>query len=93
VARVELFETPIPGVGVRYEFTSAAGERLGDVVRRDGRRDLVLYDEKEVAERLEDMWAAKASLMNLGYQYDSLYQNRGTCWIHGTCGAASAGCG
>ena len=47
VARVELFETPIPGVGVRYEFTSAAGERLGDVVRRDGRRDLVLYDEKD----------------------------------------------
>ena len=50
---------------------------------------IVLYDEKEIAERLEDMWAAKASLMHLGYQYDSLDQSRGTCWIHGTCGAAS----
>jgi TrkA domain protein len=44
---VELFETPIPGVGVRYEFTSAAGDRLGVIVRRDGRRDLVLYDETD----------------------------------------------
>ncbi|MEX0847641.1 MAG: cation:proton antiporter regulatory subunit [Ilumatobacteraceae bacterium] len=44
---MELFETPLPGVGVRYEFTSAAGDRLGVVVRRDGRRDLVLYDEAD----------------------------------------------
>lgn len=50
---------------------------------------IVLYDEKEVKERLEDMWASKASLMHLTYQYDSLYQSRGTCWIHGTCVAAS----
>ena len=50
---------------------------------------IVLYSEKEVKERLEDMWAAKASLMHLGYQHDSLYQSRGTCWIHGTCVAGS----
>jgi len=47
VAHVELFETPLPGVGVRYEFTSAAGDRLGVIVRRDARRELVLYDERD----------------------------------------------
>lgn len=50
---------------------------------------IVVYDEQEIKERLEDMWAAQASLMHAGYQYDSLHQNAGTCWIHGTCGAAS----
>jgi hypothetical protein len=50
---------------------------------------IVLYDEREIKERLEDMWRAKASLMHLGYQFDSLNQSRGTCWIHGTCGAAA----
>jgi len=41
---VEVFETPLPGVGKRYEFTSAAGDRIGVVVRRDTRRELVVYD-------------------------------------------------
>lgn len=45
---------------------------------------IVLFDEKEIGERLEDMWAAKASLMHLGYQYDSLDQSRGTCFPAGT---------
>jgi TrkA domain protein len=44
---VELFETPLPGVGVRFEFTSAAGDRLGVIVRRDSRRELLLYDEDD----------------------------------------------
>ena len=44
---MEVFETPLPGVGIRYEFTSAAGDRLGVVVRRDSRRELVFYDERD----------------------------------------------
>lgn len=44
---MEIFETPLPGVGIRYEFTSAAGDRVGVVVRRDSRRELVLYDERD----------------------------------------------
>lgn len=44
---MELFETPLPGVGVRYEFTSAAGDRVGVIVRRDARRELLLYDEAD----------------------------------------------
>jgi len=41
---MEIFETPLPGVGTRYEFTSESGDRVGVVVRRDGRRDVALYD-------------------------------------------------
>jgi|SRR5919106_1384169 TrkA domain protein len=41
---MEVFETPLPGIGVRHEFTTKSGERVGVVTRRDGRRDLVLYD-------------------------------------------------
>lgn len=41
---MEIFETPLPGVGTRYEFSTERGERLGVIVRRDGRRELVVYD-------------------------------------------------
>jgi TrkA domain protein len=44
---MEVFETPLPGVGVRYEFTTTDGDRLGVVVRRDGRRELLLYDDAD----------------------------------------------
>src|SRR5664279_3402172 len=33
---MEIFETPLPGIGVRYEFTSELGDHVGVVVRRDG---------------------------------------------------------
>jgi TrkA domain protein len=41
---MEVFETPLPGVGVRHEFTTKSGERVGVVTRRDGRREVLLYD-------------------------------------------------
>ena len=37
-------ETRLPGVGVRYEFTTEGGERLGVLLHRSGRRELLLYD-------------------------------------------------
>ena len=40
---MEIFETPLPGLGIRYEMTLARGERIGVVVLRDGRRELVRY--------------------------------------------------
>lgn len=49
---------------------------------------IVEYDEQELRERLEDMWAAKSSLMHLMYDYDCLHQSNGTCWIHGSCQCA-----
>lgn len=38
-------ETVLPGVGVRHEFTTADGDRLGVLVHRSGRREVLLYDE------------------------------------------------
>ncbi len=41
---VEVTETQLPGVGVRHDFTTRAGERLGLIVHRSGPRDLLVYD-------------------------------------------------
>ncbi len=38
-------ETKLPGVGVRHEFTTEAGEVIGVLVHHDGRRDLLMYDD------------------------------------------------
>ncbi|HLM28288.1 MAG TPA: cation:proton antiporter regulatory subunit [Acidimicrobiales bacterium] len=40
----EVTETPLPGVGVRHEFTTAAGERLAVLSHRTGRREIAVYD-------------------------------------------------
>jgi TrkA domain protein len=40
-------ETLLPGVGVRRDFMTAAGARVGVVTYRDGRRELVAYDERD----------------------------------------------
>ncbi len=45
---MEIFETKLPGIGVRYEFTTEAGDRAGVVIRRDGIRDIVVYDRADV---------------------------------------------
>ncbi len=37
MAQVE--QTPLPGVGVRYDFTTGEGRRLGVVHHQDGRKD------------------------------------------------------
>ena len=34
----------LPGVGVRHEFTTSRGERVGVVSHRGGRREIVTYD-------------------------------------------------
>ncbi len=40
----KITEVQLPGVGVRYEFTSARGERIAVVAHRGGRQDVALYD-------------------------------------------------
>jgi TrkA domain protein len=37
-------ETPLPGLGVRFEFETRAGARLGVLQRQGGRTDLLVYD-------------------------------------------------
>jgi len=44
---MEIFETPLPGIGVRYEFTAEGGDHVGVIVRRDGKRDIALYDRED----------------------------------------------
>lgn len=45
MARVE--ETQLPGVGLRYEFVSKEGERLGVIHHRTGRRELFIGEEED----------------------------------------------
>jgi TrkA domain protein len=40
---MEVKEVLLPGVGLRYEFTSEKGERIGIIARRGGDFDVVLY--------------------------------------------------
>ncbi|GAA4575181.1 cation:proton antiporter regulatory subunit [Planotetraspora kaengkrachanensis] len=42
--QVEVEQTALPGIGLRHEFTTRSGRRIGVVSHRTGRRDLVIYD-------------------------------------------------
>ncbi|HWH29303.1 MAG TPA: cation:proton antiporter regulatory subunit [Mycobacteriales bacterium] len=44
---MEVRETALPGIGVRHEFTTANGHRVGLVSHRSGRRDVLLFDERD----------------------------------------------
>ncbi|WP_157249883.1 cation:proton antiporter regulatory subunit [Nonomuraea typhae] len=41
---MEVEQTALPGIGLRHEFTTQSGRRIGVVSHRTGRRDLVIYD-------------------------------------------------
>ncbi len=45
---VEIFETPLPGIGIRYEFDTQAGKHLGVLVHRDGQRDVLVYCDDDI---------------------------------------------
>src|SRR4028119_1576397 len=40
-------ETTLPGVGVRHEFKTEAGDHLGTITHRGGERDLLIFDRKD----------------------------------------------
>ena len=44
---VDVEQTALPGIGLRHEFTTRAGRRVGVVTYRTGRRDLVVYDKAD----------------------------------------------
>jgi len=44
---VDVEQTALPGIGLRHEFTTRAGRRVGVVSYRTGRRDLVIYDKAD----------------------------------------------
>jgi len=50
--RVRVEQTALPGIGVRYDMVTETGRRIGVVSHRDGRRDLVVYDDDDPDARL-----------------------------------------
>jgi TrkA domain protein len=40
-------ETQIPGLGIRYELDLESGRRIGVVAHRSGRRELVMYSQRD----------------------------------------------
>ncbi|MGZ6682277.1 MAG: hypothetical protein ACXVFK_18915 [Solirubrobacteraceae bacterium] len=40
-------ETRLPGIGLRHDFTTSDGTRIGIVTYRDGRRELLIYDDRD----------------------------------------------
>ena len=45
MTRIE--ETLLPGIGVRHDFTTVTGARVGVITYRDGRRELLVFDERD----------------------------------------------
>lgn len=43
----EVTETKLPGLGIRYEFVTSRGSRLGVVHHRTGRKELLIYDPED----------------------------------------------
>ncbi|MDF5758923.1 cation:proton antiporter regulatory subunit [Spongiactinospora sp. TRM90649] len=41
---MEIEQTALPGIGLKHEFTTRSGRRVGVVSHRTGRRDLIIYD-------------------------------------------------
>lgn len=43
----EVRETQLPGVGVRHEFVTESGLLVGVIAHRDGRREVLVYDQAD----------------------------------------------
>ncbi|MCG5215383.1 cation:proton antiporter regulatory subunit [Streptosporangium sp. KLBMP 9127] len=41
---MEIEQTALPGIGLKHEFTTRSGRRVGVISHRTGRRDLIIYD-------------------------------------------------
>lgn len=44
----DVSETKLPGIGVRYDFATSDGTRVGVLVHRTGRRELLVYSRDDV---------------------------------------------
>lgn len=43
----DVTQTPLPGIGVRYDFATGGGRRVGLVVHRDAAVELLVYAEED----------------------------------------------
>lgn len=48
-------ETDLPGVGVRFDLETNSGRCVGVVVHQSGRRDLVVYDDRDLDRACESV--------------------------------------
>ncbi|GII95662.1 cation:proton antiporter regulatory subunit [Sinosporangium siamense] len=44
---MDIEQTALPGIGLKHEFTTRCGRRIGIVSHRTGRRDLIIYDQSD----------------------------------------------
>ena len=44
---MEIHRTALPGIGLRHEFVTERGRRVGIVSHRTGRREVVVYDRED----------------------------------------------
>lgn len=71
-------ETQLPGVGLRHDFVTRAGDRIGVITHRTGRRELMLYDQadpdscREVVRLDEDEGHALAEVLGGTHVAESL---------------------
>lgn len=49
---MDVTETMLPGVGMRYEFTTKHGEMMGIIAYRDGKMDLLAYADDDPDESI-----------------------------------------
>jgi len=43
----DIQETKLPGIGVRHDFDTKGGRRIGVVSHRSGKRDVLFYDKRD----------------------------------------------
>jgi TrkA domain protein len=44
---VDVQKNALPGVGVRYDFVTSHGRRIGVITHRGGQRELLVYDDRD----------------------------------------------
>jgi TrkA domain protein len=59
-------ETKLPGVGVRHDFVTSSGQRIGVIVHRAGDRELLLYDDDDPDASRESVRLSGADAHTLG---------------------------
>lgn len=46
-AMTRIDETLLPGIGIRHDFVTVSGARIGVITYRDGRRELLVFDDRD----------------------------------------------
>lgn len=59
-------ETKLPGVGVRHDFATSSGQRVGVLLHRTGQRELLVYDEDDPDSCTESVRLTEADARTLG---------------------------